>query len=129
VGGTYVERMHGNTPYSGTEPSEPELTVTQRRALQDSISQIAARTRDFLPDEYVVGSEISAGTEGVQVTVAVRPPAGNPVSAGFTPEFDGVSDDDLIPDDDREEVARGLAASAALQVKAALGDDVPQTAR
>ncbi|WP_336036177.1 DUF5811 family protein [Halobacterium yunchengense] len=121
--------MHGNTPYSGAEPSEPELTGTQRRALQDSISRIAARTREFLPDEYVVGSEITTGTEGVQVTVAVRPPAGNPVSAGFTPEFDGVGDEDLIPDDDREEVARGLAASAALQVKAALGDDVPQTAR
>ena len=123
--------MHGNTPYSGSEPSEPEpdLTGTQRRALQDSISQITARTRDFLPDEYVVGSEISSGSNGIQVTVAVRPPAGNPVSAGFTPEFDGVADDDLIPDDDREEVARGLAASAAHQVKRALGDDVPQTAR
>ncbi|MXR21536.1 DUF5811 family protein [Halobacterium bonnevillei] len=121
--------MHGNSPYSGTEPSEPELTGTQRRALRDSISQIAARTRDFLPDEYVVGSEISTGSNGVQVTVAVRPPAGNPVSAGFTPEFDSVTDDDLIPDDDREEVARGLAASAAFQVKAALGEDVPQTAR
>lgn len=121
--------MHGNSPYSGTEPSKPDLTVTQRRALMDSISRIAARTRKYLPDEYVVGSEISSGTEGVQVTVAVRPPAGNPVSAGFTPEFDDVTDDDLIPNDDREEVARGLAASAALQVKAALGDDVPQTAR
>jgi len=63
------------------------------------------------------------------VTVAVRPPVGNPVSAGFTPEFENLADDDLISDEDREEVARGLAASAALQVKAALGDDVPRTAR
>ncbi|MFC3477457.1 DUF5811 family protein [Halobacterium litoreum] len=123
--------MHGNSPYSGSEPSdpEPELTGTQRRALKHSINQIAARTRDFLPDEYVVGSEISSSTAGVQVTVAVRPPVGSPVSAGFSPEFEDVSDDDLIPSEDREEVARGLAASAALQVKHALGDDVPKTAR
>ncbi|MFB6072654.1 MAG: DUF5811 family protein [Halobacterium sp.] len=121
--------MHGNSPYSGSEPAAPELTGTQRRALRDSIAQIAARTRDYLPDEYVVGSEISTSTNGVQVTVAVRPPVGSPVSAGFTPEFENVSDEDLIPSEDREEVARGLAASAALQVKSALGDDVPKTAR
>jgi hypothetical protein len=121
--------MHGNTPYSGAEPSDADLTATQRRALRDSISQIAARTRDFLPDEYVVGSEISQADGGVQVTVAVRPPAGRPVSAGFTPDFEDVADDDLISTEDREEVAQGLAASAALQVKSALGDDVPETAR
>ena len=121
--------MHGNTPYSGVEQSNPDLTATQRRSLRASTAQIAARTRDYLPDEYVVGSEISSGNNGVQVTVAVRPPVGNPVSAGFTPEFENLADDDLISDEDREEVARGLAASAALQVKATLGDDVPKTAR
>lgn len=121
--------MHGNSPHVGAEPTEADITATQRRALRSSISQIAAQTRDYLPDEYVVGSDISQGMQGVQVTVAVRPPVGNPVSAGFTPEFDGVGDDDLIPLEDREEVARGLAASAALQVKHALGEDVPATAR
>ena len=121
--------MHANSPHAGAEPEKADITATQRRALRTSISQIAARTRGYLPDEYVVGSDISQGMQGVQVTVAVRPPVGNPVSAGFTPEFDGVGDDDLIPLEDREEVARGLAASAALQVKHALGEDIPATAR
>ena len=121
--------MHANSPHTATEPAEADITATQRRALRASISQIAAQTRNYLPDEYVVGSDISQGMQGVQVTVAVRPPVGNPVSAGFTPEFENVGDDDLIPLEDREEVARGLAASAALQVKHALGDDVPPTAR
>ncbi|AAG20169.1 MULTISPECIES: DUF5811 family protein [Halobacterium] len=121
--------MHGNAPYSGPADATGDLSGEQRRALQTSIAQIASRTREFLPDEYVVGSEVTNGSSGVQVTVAVRPPAGNPVSAGFTPEFEDLADDDLIPTEDREEVARGLAASAALQVKHALGDDVPETAR
>ncbi|MDH5019224.1 DUF5811 family protein [Halobacterium rubrum] len=121
--------MHGNAPFSGPETTTADLSGDQRRALRTSIAQIASLTREFLPDEYVVGSEISSGSSGVQVTVAVRPPAGNPVSAGFTPEFEDLADDDLIPTEDREEVARGLAASAALQVKHALGDDVPETAR
>ena len=125
----YGSIMHGNAPYSGPENTTSELTGDQRRALRTSIAQIASRTREFLPDEYVVGSEITSGNSGVQVTVAVRPPAGNPVSAGFTPEFENLADDDLIPNEDREEVARGLAASAALQMKHALGDDVPETAR
>lgn len=117
--------MHGNSPHVGMEPTDVDITTTQRRALQTSISQIAAETRKYLPDEYVVGSDITQGMGGIQVTVAVQPPVGNPVSAGFTPEFDGVADEDLIPIEDREEVARGLAASAALQMKHALGDDVP----
>ncbi len=126
---TYRGDMHGNAPFSGPETTTADLSGDQRRALRTSIAQIASLTREFLPDEYVVGSEISSGSSGVQVTVAVRPPAGNPVSAGFTPEFEDLADDDLIPTEDREEVARGLAASAALQVKHALGDDVPETAR
>lgn len=119
--------MHGNTPYAGNAGiDEPvEMTAAQRRALRSSTTRIAARTREFLPDEYVVGSEISTGMNGgPQVTVAVRPPIGNPVSAGFEPDFaDGEGEDVLIPADEREEVARGLAASAALQVKQAIGDE------
>ncbi|MFC7167458.1 DUF5811 family protein [Halospeciosus flavus] len=128
--------MNGNTPYAGVSGVDtggddaPEITTAQRKALQASIGAIAARTRDFLPDEYVVGSEVSTGSEGPRVTVAVRPPVGNPVSAGFEPNFDGEDDDDLIPDAERDEVARGLAASAALQVKGAVGDgDVTPTAK
>lgn len=117
--------MHRNTPDAGQ--GDAELTTSQRRELRAGLASIAARTREFLPDEYVVGSEIANGHAGVRATVAVQPPAGNPVSAGFEPDFS--ADDDPISADDREEVARGLAASAALQVKQAVGDDVEQTAR
>lgn len=130
--------MNGNTPYAGPEGSldpgrrapedRPDLSRAQRRVLREGMAAIAAQTRDLLPAEYSVGGEVSAGVEGPQVTVAVRPPIGNPVSAGFTPEF-GDGDPDPIPDGDREEVARGLAASAALQVKQALDGDVPPTAK
>ncbi|MFB6111766.1 MAG: DUF5811 family protein [Halobacteriaceae archaeon] len=130
--------MNGNTPYAGVdgrvEPGarapedRPELTTDQRRVLQRGVASIAARTRDLLPAEYAVGGEISRGVEGPEVMIAVRPPIGNPVSAGFQPEFDE-GEPDPIPQDDRAEVARGLAASAALQVKQALDGDVPPTAK
>jgi len=122
--------MNGNTPYAGPDATEPvELSVAQRRALRESLSRIAARTREFLPDEYVVGSEVNDGANGPQATVAVRPPVGKPVSAGFTPDVDD-DDTDLIPATERDEVARGLAASAALQVKIALAQaDVEPPAR
>lgn len=130
--------MNGNTPYAGSDGAVPaghraeddraELTPAQRRVLRDGVAAIAARTRDLLPAEYTVGGEVRSGVDGPQVTVAVRPPVGNPVSAGFQPEFaDG--EPEPIPDGDREEVARGLAASAALQVKRALNGDVPPTAK
>lgn len=122
--------MNGNAPYAGDLASQApvDLTPDQRRMLRDGVAAIAAQTRDLLPAEYTVGGEIQAGTNGPRVTVAVRPPIGNPVSAGFEPEF---AEDEVepIPDGDRDEVARGLAASAALQVKQALGDDIPATAR
>ncbi|GAA0304414.1 DUF5811 family protein [Halarchaeum salinum] len=115
--------MNGNTPYAGpggnpTDDDEAALTPEQRRALRDSLARIAAETRTYLPDEYIVGAEIGQNQQGTHATVAVRPPAGNPVSAGFTPEFDE-NDTDLVPADERAEVAQGLAASAALQVKQA----------
>lgn len=129
--------MYGNTPYAGSPGVEgtpefgdgepPELTGDQRRVLQEGVADIAAITREFLPEEYVVGGRVQAGSNGIQVTVAVQPPIGNPVSAGFEPQFD--VDDDPIPSGDRREVARGLAASAALQVKQAMDGDVPQAAR
>ncbi len=132
--------MNGNTPYAGRPGTTraghrsaddlEEVTPGQRRVLRRDVSRVAARTRDFLPDEYVVDSDISQGVGGPQVTVAVRPPIGHPVSAGFTPDIDPVGDDDSVIDDaECDEVARGLAASAALQVKQAMGNEFTPTAR
>ncbi|MFC6716903.1 DUF5811 family protein [Natrialbaceae archaeon GCM10025810] len=138
--------MNGNTPYAGlpgvTQAGQraaadvPDLSRGQKRTLHRDVSRIAARTRELLPDEYAVDAEVSHGVSGPQVTVAVRPPIGHPVSAGFTPDLeadepgDGVEvDSEIIAAADRDEVARGLAASAALQVKQALSDNVKPTAR
>lgn len=129
--------MNGNNPYAGRGDvvdagkrmagDAPSLTPEHRRELSRGVAQIASRTREYLPTEFAVGSEISAGATGPQVTVAVEPPVGNPVSAGLEPDLDG--DGEFIPSDDREEVARGLAASAALQVKRALDGDVDVPAK
>ncbi|SIR66002.1 DUF5811 family protein [Natronorubrum thiooxidans] len=132
--------MNGNTPYAGL-PGEtgagqraaadvPELSRAQKRLLHRDVSRIAARTREFLPDEYVVDSDISSGLTGPQVTVAVRPPIGHAVSAGFTPDLEEVvAAEEVITAAERDEVARGLAASAALQVKQAVSDSVTPTAK
>ncbi|GAB3668003.1 DUF5811 family protein [Halopiger thermotolerans] len=132
--------MNGNTPYAGL-PGEtaagqraaadvPDISSAQKRLLHRDVSRIAARTREYLPDEYVVDSRISTGATGPQVTVAVRPPVGHAVSAGFTPTFDeDTSEDEVIDPDERDEVARGLAASAALQMKQAMNDNVEPTAK
>ncbi|ELY48479.1 DUF5811 family protein [Natronorubrum bangense] len=132
--------MNGNTPYAGL-PGEtgagqraaadvPDLSRAQKRLLHRDVSRIAARTREFLPDEYVVDSDISSGLTGPQVTVAVRPPIGHAVSAGFTPDVEEVAAaEELITAAERDEVARGLAASAALQVKQAVSDGVTPTAK
>ncbi|MFA9425631.1 DUF5811 family protein [Natronorubrum sp. A-ect3] len=132
--------MNGNTPYAGL-PGEtgagqraaadvPDLSRAQKRLLHRDVSRIAARTREFLPDEYVVDSDISSGLTGPQVTVAVRPPIGHAVSAGFTPDVEEVAAaEEVITAAERDEVARGLAASAALQVKQAVSDGVTPTAK
>ncbi|HKL27761.1 MAG TPA: DUF5811 family protein [Natrialbaceae archaeon] len=131
--------MNGNTPYAGmpgitqagrrADDDVPELTPEQKRSLRREVATIAARTREFLPDEYAVDVDVRAGVAGPTATVAVHPPAGHPVSAGFTPEQDDIDGGEVIPIEDRDEVARGLAASAALQVKQAVQDDVTPTAR
>lgn len=128
--------MNGNTPYAGLPettnagrpmPEEtPELTADQRRTLRADLSRITRRVREYLPDEYVVGAEVSRGQSGPEAMVAVQPPIGHPISAGFRPDLD---DEVYITESDQEEVARGLAASAALQVKHAINDDVSPTAR
>ncbi len=122
--------MYGNTPYAGRpgEGERPDLSPAARRALQEQVSDVEKRTKRYLPDDYHVGSRVARSGDGPQVTVSVQPPVGNPVSAGFTPDVESPTDEP-IPVDDLEEVARGLAASAALQVKQALGDDVPPMAR
>jgi len=123
--------MYGNTPYAGQPggPEEPaDLSPATRRALQEGVSRVAAKTRRYLPDDYLVGSQVGRTADGPRVTISVQPPVGNPVSAGFSPDADA-DPTEPIPAEDEEEVARGLAASAALQVKQALGDDVPPVGR
>ena len=128
--------MNGNTPYGGLPGTTDaghrmaddriELTADQRRALRVDLAEITKRVRAYLPDEYIVGAEVSEGSDGPQATVAVQPPVGHPISAGFQPDLTA---EEYITDDDCEEVARGLAASAALQVKQAVSDDITPTAR
>ncbi|MFB6182923.1 MAG: DUF5811 family protein [Haloarculaceae archaeon] len=117
--------MYGNTSFAGEE-TDVQLTGKQRRALQRELSSVAARTRELLPSEFVVGSEITVGTDGPEATVAVRPPVGSVVSAGYSPE---AADDVAIDEQERDDIARGLAASAALQVKRSMPDDDSPTAR
>jgi hypothetical protein len=128
--------MHGNYPYvgdDGTSASQgsddrPELDRDQRRTLREGLSGIVDRTRRFLPDEYVVDSRLATDDDGVYAAVAVEPPIGNAVSARFAPELGEEDPDAALAETDRDELARNLAASAALQAKAASGDP-PQTAR
>ncbi|PSP36841.1 hypothetical protein BRD08_04200 [Halobacteriales archaeon SW_10_66_29] len=115
--------MYGNTTF-GEESTSPELTPDQRKVLRRELSSVAARTRELLPGEFVVGSEITHGVDGPRATVAVQPPVGAVVSADYA--VDGEVD---IDETEREDLAVGLAASAALQVKEAMHDDRSPTAR
>lgn len=130
--------MNGNTPYAGlpgvTQAGQraaadvPTLSKAQKRTLHRDVSRIADQTRQLLPSEYVVDADVSHGVSGPRVTVAVRPPIGHAVTAGFAPELDDPTEE-IIDASDRSEVARGLAASAALQVKQAVSDSVTPTAK
>lgn len=112
--------MYGNTPFH-EDSAAHELTPEQRKVLRDGLSSVEARTRELLPGEFVVGSEITQGTNGPRATVAVQPPVGAIVSADYTP-----TDEVDISADEREDIATGLAASAALQVKGAMREhDTP----
>jgi hypothetical protein len=121
--------MNGNNPYAGApgvvgagQPSQDvELSPEQLHALRRAVAGIVAETRTYLPDGYAIGSQLSQGADGPMATVAVEPPVGHAVSAGFSPDLEDL--DTGLSDADREEVARGLAASAALQVMTAVGDD------
>lgn len=127
--------MNGNTPYAGlpevtpagrrSTVDLPRLSADQRRILREHVSDIVARTREYLPDEYAIGGELRQGVDGPEATVAVEPPVGHPVSAGFAPDLEDIEDADF----DAQEVARGLAATAALQVKQALDGEEDLAAR
>ncbi|AFK19746.1 hypothetical protein E6P09_01430 [Haloferax mediterranei ATCC 33500] len=127
--------MNGNNPYAGApgvpgagQPSQDrELTVEQMDSLRRAVAGIVSRTESYLPEGFAVGSELSTGSAGPLATVAVHPPVGHPVSAGFSPNADDL--DAGLTDEDRDEVARGLAASAAFQVMSAVGDDLTPAAR
>ncbi|WP_459191207.1 DUF5811 family protein [Halosimplex sp. J119] len=117
--------MYGNTQF-GDEGLDPEsLSADQRRQLERDLSLVAQHTRELLPAEFVVGSDLTAGSDGPEATVAVRPPVGPVVSAGYTPE----EADATISEDERTDLAQGLAASAALQVKQTLSGSTSPTAR
>lgn len=115
--------MYGNTPF-GDEPVNLELTTDQRKALRRDLSSVAARTRELLPSEFVVGSEITQSNSGPRATVAVQPPVGSVVSADCT-----LDDELAIEETECENLATGLAASAALQMKQAMPDDPSPTAQ
>jgi hypothetical protein len=125
--------MNGNNPYAGApevvdagRPAAEALTADELRTLREAMAGIVDRTRNHLPNDYAIGSEVSHGARGIEATVAVRPPVGDPVSAGLSPDRADLTDG--IGSAERDEVARGLAASAALQVMDAVGDDLPSTA-
>lgn len=107
--------MHGNSPHAG--PADVEPSVERRRALRREIADVAASTRELLSDEFIVGAEISGHTDGLRATVAVQPPAGSVVSAGFEPDGD---------DPATEGLALDLAAGAVVEAKrSARGGDRP----
>lgn len=104
--------MYGNAPQDGGSGVEP--TGADRRALRRELAAVTADARALLPDGYVVGSEIVRADGGLRGTVAVQPPAGSVVSAGFAAG-------------EADELARELVAGAALEAKRSTG--VSRTAR
>ncbi|MFB6128034.1 MAG: DUF5811 family protein [Halolamina sp.] len=127
--------MNGNNPYAGApgvvEAGRPttqeELSVEQKQALRRAVAGIVSRTESYLPEGYAVGSELSYGSNGPRAMVAVHPPAGHPVSAGFTPDAEELETG--LDETERDEVAQGLAASAVKQVIDAVGNGITPTAR
>jgi hypothetical protein len=110
--------MYGNSPL-GDPAQAPELSPEERKRLRRDLASVAARTRELLPADFVVGSELSNGSNGPEARIAVQPPIGSVVSAGYAPGDSGTT----IDDEEREDLATGLAASAALQVKQAYPED------
>jgi len=106
--------MHGNTPHAGPEDGVVELEPEERRALRNDLAAVTSEARALLPDGYMVGGEIVDGADGPAGTVAVRPPVGAVVSV------------DLSEGTTTAELARHLAAAAALETKRNTGaGDLP----
>jgi len=117
--------MYGNSPFGG-ETEKVTLTPEQRQALRNDLAGVAARTRELLPGEFVVGSEVSESETGPRATIAVQPPVGSVVSADYRPED---AENASISTEERDDLAQGIAASAALQVKQVMGEDTSPTAQ
>jgi hypothetical protein len=100
--------MHGNSPHAGPVDTQP--SAERRRAFRRELADVAASTRALLSDEFVVGAELSGNTDDIRATVAVQPPTGSVVSAGFDPG----ADDAAV-----ESLARDLAAGAVVEAKRA----------
>jgi hypothetical protein len=83
--------------------------------LRRELVDVATSTRALLSDEFVVGGEISGDDGALQATVAVQPPAGSVVSAGFDPDAE-------TDEADVESLARDLAAGAVVEAKHAARD-------
>lgn len=114
--------MYGNSPL-GADSEAVALTSEQRQRLRRDITTVVARTRDLLPSEYVVGSELTNDDTGPRARIAVQPPRGPVVSADYAPQNGDVE----IPEEEVDDLVHGLAASAALQAKQA-GNDGPVVA-
>ncbi len=111
----------------GTQPTAvEELSAGQKDALRHAVAGIVAETESYLPEGYHVGSELTTAS-GATATVAVDPPAGHPVTAGYSPEPDELEGG--LDTETQREVAQGLAASAVLQVMNAVGDGITPTGR
>lgn len=117
----------GGTPVGGAQStSAEELTMGQKDALRHAVAGIVAETQSYLPEGYQVGSELTYGG-GATARVAVDPPAGHPVTAGYSPDPEELESG--LDSDTQQEVAQGLAASAVMQVMEAVGDGITPTAR
>lgn len=114
--------MYGNAPFGADTDDEP-LSREQRDALRRDLTAIAARTRELLPDEYVVGAQIAEGSGGPRGRIAVQAPRGSMVTADYMPEGEVA-----IGEEERDELVRGLAASAALEEMRAGDEDDPAPA-
>ncbi|ATW87408.1 hypothetical protein halTADL_0605 [Halohasta litchfieldiae] len=117
----------GGPPVGGDQsPNAEELSGGQKDALRHAVAGIVDETQSYLPEGYHVGSELTSGS-GATATVAVDPPAGHPVTAGYSPTPEDLESG--LDVDTQQEVAQGLAASAVMQVMDAVGDNITPTAR
>jgi hypothetical protein len=128
--------MSWNDSYSGSNATGGNTeanggTDAENRVLRSSAKTVATRVRCLLPAEYDVTGDVANDANGPQAFVAIQPPVGPAVTAGFGLEeyADSSEAGEAIPDEERDEVASGLAARAALQVKQAVGDAITPTAR